>query len=120
MALDDRGVATVWALALLSVIVLGALLAAAVAQQAVARQRVSAAADVVALAAAQVEVGRCQAAERMATANDATLVACGLDGDDVVVRVSVPAPPLVRRVFALVGQTPNDVIGAARAGPPGE
>jgi secretion/DNA translocation related TadE-like protein len=115
---EDRGAATVWSLALLSVILLGALLVSAVAQQAIARQRAATAADLAALAAAQSGSSQCAEADRMASANDASLLACGIDGDDVIVQVSVPAPPLVRRVFALVGQTPGDVIGAARAGPP--
>ena len=114
----EAGAATVWSLALLSVLMLGALLAGAVAQQAFARQRVAAAADVAALAAAQADSDRCSAAERLAAANGTALLACALDGLDVTVRVSVPPPLLVQRLFALVGQTPNDVVGVARAGPP--
>lgn len=115
---DDSGAATVWALALVFVLMLAALVAGAVAQQSFARQRVAATADVAALAAAQAVDGQCVEAERLAVANGAALVACGLDGADVVVRVSVPPPLLVRRLFALVGQEPSDVVGAARAGPP--
>jgi secretion/DNA translocation related TadE-like protein len=115
---DDDGAATVWSLALICVILLGALLAAAVAQQAMARQRVAAAADVAALAAAQADADQCAQAERVAVANGVQLVVCAVDGVDVVVRVSVPPPDLVRRVFALVGQQPRDVVGIARAGPP--
>lgn len=116
---DDSGAATVWALALVTVLMLGALVAGAVAQQAFARQRVATTADVAALAAAQSVSGQCAEAERLAAANGAVLLACAHDGADVVVRVSIPPPLLVKRLFALVGEEPSDVVGAARAGPPG-
>jgi hypothetical protein len=69
-----------------------------------------------AFAAAQSDSDPCAAASRVA--NESTLVACAMDGLDVVVQVSRPAPDLVRRLFALLGTSPRDVVGAARAGPP--
>jgi secretion/DNA translocation related TadE-like protein len=104
-------------LALVVVILVAGLVAAAVAQQALVRQRVGFAADISALAGAQSLGDACADARRVASANDTTLVACALDGPDVVVRVSHPAPALVRRLFALLGSSPHDVVGVARAGP---
>jgi secretion/DNA translocation related TadE-like protein len=113
----DRGSAVVWALALVVVILTASFVAAAVAQQAMVRQRVGSAADVAALAAAQSDGDPCAAAGRVAVANESTLVACAIDGLDVVVQVSRPAPDLVRRLFALLGSSPRAVVGVARAGP---
>jgi secretion/DNA translocation related TadE-like protein len=115
--LGDRGSAVVWALALVAVIIAAGFFAAAVEQQALARQRVGSAADLAALAAAQSDGEQC-AADRVAVANESTLVACAIDGLDVIVRVSRPAPVLIRRPFALLGSSPRDVVGAARTGPP--
>jgi hypothetical protein len=71
-----------------------------------------------ALAAAQAEGDGCAAAARTAEANDTSLVACSLDGLDVVVRVSRRAPTLVVRLLAWLGQPAGDVEATARAGPP--
>ncbi len=115
---NDQGAAVVWALALVTMLMLAGLVAAAVAQQAIVRQRVAASADVAALAGAQTLGDPCAAAQRSANANDTELVACAMDGPDVVVRVSRPAPSLVQRLFSLLGSSPHDVVGVARAGPP--
>ena len=119
MRCDDQGAAVVWGLTLSFILMTAGLVTASVAQFAIVRQRVQAAADVSALAGAQSRDDPCAAAQRAAVANDAVLLACALDGTDVVVRVSRPAPELVRRVFALAGQRPRDIVVAARAGPPG-
>ena len=114
----DAGAAVVWALALVTALMLTGLLASAVAQQALVRQRVATSADVAALAGAQSLGDACDEARRLAEANETELVACAIDGSDIVVRVARPAPPLVRRLFAMLGGSPPDVIGVARAGPP--
>jgi len=115
---DDRGVAIVWALTLMSLLLLVGLLAGAVGQQAVVRQRLASAADVAALAAAQALVDPCGAAERSAAANGARLLDCTMAGQDYLVSVSGPAPNLVRRLFALLGRSSTEVTATARAGPP--
>ena len=115
---EDRGAALVWALALVSVILMAGFVALALGQQAVARQQVAAAADVAALGAAQTDGDPCSVAQTLATANEVQLIACAIDGVDVVVRVSRPAPPLVVRLFGMVGTRAPDVVGVARAGPP--
>jgi secretion/DNA translocation related TadE-like protein len=114
----EEGAAVVWALALVVVVMTAGLLAAAVAQQALARQHVDSTADVAALAGAQAVDDPCGAADRMAAVNDTTMVGCALDGPDVVVHVSGRPPALVRRLFSLLGSSPHDVVGVARAGPP--
>jgi secretion/DNA translocation related TadE-like protein len=118
MSRDDRGAAMVLALALLPLILLAAFVALALGQQAVARQQAAAAADITALGAAQTDGDPCTVAQQLAGANHVSLVACAVDGTDMVVRVSRPAPPLVVRLFAMVGTPAPDVVGVARAGPP--
>ena len=114
---EDRGAAVVWALALISVLLMVSSLASAVAVQAIARQRVATIADLAALAGAQTRGEPCRAADDAARANDAQLVSCALDGTDVVVTVRRPAPELVTRVIAALGGRANDVDASARAGP---
>jgi len=79
----------------------------------VARQHhVDGAADLVALsAAARVQDGGngCEAAAQFATSNRVTLLACDLDGDDVVVEVST----MLRLPFGIEGRLES----RARAGP---
>jgi secretion/DNA translocation related TadE-like protein len=114
----DEGVAIVWALALVSVLVVTGLLGAAVGERAIERQGAAAAADVAALAAAQSSGDPCGHARASAAANDVQLVSCTLEDGDVVVRVTRPASSMVRRLLALVGKAPADVMAVARAGPP--
>lgn len=115
---NDDGAATVWSLALIVVILLAGLVSAAVAVQAIARQRLAAAADVSALAAAQAIGEPCAAAARMAEANSAELVSCTFDGSDIVVALSSPAPEFVGRVLGFLGGEASDLRALARAGPP--
>jgi secretion/DNA translocation related TadE-like protein len=107
---DDRGSGTVLALAavaMLAVLTLGAVgVGAALAQ----RQRVIAAADAGALAAADTALGihpgvPCEQAARVVAAHGATLVGCDVEG--VVATVSASA-----RVAGVL------VTAQARAGPP--
>lgn len=117
---DERGAATVFALALATVLMMVGL-AVAWAGAAVARHRVAqSAADLAALAGAQAvqdggaEGGTkggapCAVAAEVAAANRARLSACSLRGDDVWVSVELDAPPLLGRSGTLTGQ--------ARAGP---
>ncbi len=106
-----------WALALISVLLAAGALCSAVAIQAVAHQGAATIADLAALAGAQASGNPCLAAESAARANDAHLVACVLDGSDVVVTVARPAPEFVARVLAVFGGQPKDVEASARAGP---
>jgi secretion/DNA translocation related TadE-like protein len=108
----------VWALALVFVMSVVALLGAAVGERSIERQRAAAAADVAALAAAESPGDPCGRALRWATVNQARLVECRVTDGDIVVRVSRPPSALVRHLFSLLGRSPTDVIGVARAGPP--
>ncbi len=111
-ARNDDGFATVWGITWVVVILcIGwvALLAAF----AVARQHhVDGAADLVALsAAARVQDGGdgCEAAAQLAASNRVTLLACDLEGSDVVVEVGTT----LRLPFGIEGRLES----RARAGP---
>ena len=108
----EAGAATVWSLALLSVLMLGALLAGA---EQVRSGGWKGHTGKAIRTVVNIGIGGSDLGPAMATL---ALRPYALDGLDVTVRVSVPPPLLVQRLFALVGQTPNDVVGVARAGPP--
>lgn len=109
---DERGSATLFAVACLSLLmVLGAALGV-VAAMVHAHRQAQAAADLAALAGAQAAVrGRdpCAAAGSVATANGARLGSCRVAGRDVLVEVEVAGP-------RWLGQE-SDLSGQARAGP---
>ncbi len=117
-ASDDRGVAIVWALALVSLLLLVGLACAGVAAQAVARQRAATVADLAALAAVQAIVDPCAKAASTAAANGMSLTACAQEGTDVVIEVSSAAPETTVRLLALLGRPAADVRSSARAGEP--
>lgn len=107
---SERGSGGVLALAALAMLAVLALAVVAVGAALAQRQRVIAAADAGALAAADTALGihpgiPCEEAARVVDAHDATLVGCELEG--VVATVSVSA-----RVAGLL------VTARARAGPP--
>lgn len=104
----ERGAATVLLVCLLTLllVVTGAVLA--VSRVAVARAKVSAAADLAALAAAS--AGECSAATTVAAANGGVLASCEAVGPDFQVSVSLPVVVLSGRELTLSAQ--------ARAGPP--
>ncbi|MEJ5946721.1 Rv3654c family TadE-like protein [Pseudokineococcus basanitobsidens] len=113
---DERGAGTVVVVGLVLVGLLLATATAVLGQAVVARHRATAAADLAALAAADVLLGRatgdaCGAAGRTAAAGGARLVGCALGGQEVVVHVVVP----VDGVLTAVGPA----TAAARAGPAG-
>lgn len=118
MTRRDRGAATVWALALVNLVLLVGLVAATVGALAVTRQRVATVADVAALAGAQAISDPCASAGASAAANHMALVGCVVDGPDVIVHVSAAAPPVARRLLAVLGQAAPDVMASARAGLP--
>jgi secretion/DNA translocation related TadE-like protein len=109
----ERGSATVWVLAVGLLIVVVALASAAAGAAAVARHRAQSAADLGALAGAirviDGPVTACVQARTIATANGARLVACRLDGFDVIVTVEV----VPSGVAAVAGVA----TASARAGP---
>ncbi|MEJ5867503.1 Rv3654c family TadE-like protein [Pseudokineococcus sp. 5B2Z-1] len=112
----DRGAGSVLVLGLLLVGVVLCTAAAALGQAVVARHRAAAAADLAALAGADVSLGRavpaggpCDAAARVAARGGARLVGCTTGGLEVVVVVAVDVPG------ALGGLGPARA--SARAGP---
>lgn len=118
MSGSDRGAATVLALALVQVLLVTAMACAVVASLAITRMRVATAADVAALAAAQAMGEPCAAAASSAELNGTHLIACTIDGADIVVEVAADAPAIVVRGLALLGRPAPVVTRLARAGPP--
>lgn len=118
MRSDDRGAATVWSLALVTVLLLIGLAAVAVGSLALTRQRAATVADVAAVAGAQALVDPCVDAIAIVQANGMVAVSCRLDGVDVIVDVTTSAPPVVGRLLALLGRGVPEVRASARAGPP--
>ncbi|MEJ5914056.1 Rv3654c family TadE-like protein [Pseudokineococcus sp. 1T1Z-3] len=110
----ERGAGTVLVLGLAMAALVMASAVAVLGQAVVARHRAVAAADLAALAAADVLLGRtagepCAAAGRVAAAGGALVVGCRPTGQEVVVEVAVPVDGL------LAGLGPARA--AARAGP---
>jgi len=109
---DERGTATVAVLSLIGVVLLVATAAAAILGAVVAHRQAQAAADLAALSGATVaEHGgdACAAAGDVARANRGDLAGCRLDGDDVLVTVTVEVPG--------GAEVLGEVSARARAGP---
>ena len=109
---DDRGSATLRAVACLGVLLLLGAALGAVAALVVAHRTAQAAADLAALAAASALADggdACSAAGMIASANAAELTSCAVEGRDARVEVRVPGP----RWLGLAA----DPTAEARAGP---
>lgn len=111
---DDRGAATVFALAMAAMLFGGGMVGLAVAESTVRHTRLGHIADSAALAAA---ASGCPLAERLANEAGVTLDSCENDGLDVVVSVSCPGGSLLSRFAMLSDQPPPRLSAAARAGP---
>ena len=112
MSRDQRGAASLLAVALLSVLLLVGAALGVVAAMVWAHRTAQAAADLSALAgAAELQEGEdaCGAAGRIADANHASLTSCRVEGEVVVVEVMVTGP-------RWLGQD-ADLSALARAGP---
>jgi secretion/DNA translocation related TadE-like protein len=113
--LDQRGAATVFAVACLAVLLLiGSALGVAAAMVRAHRSAQSAA-DLGALAAASALArGRdpCGSAAAVAAANDAELLSCAIDGQAALVTVEIAGPRWLGQVA--------DLTAKARAGPAGQ
>lgn len=108
----DVGIATLWGLTIMGILLLLAAVSAAVVSLIGARHQAEAAADLAALAGAQAAVDgedACEAARRIAAANDGLLTRCRVASQIVEVRVDVHGPPLLGTTWTLAGR--------ARAGP---
>lgn len=112
---DDRGIAAVWAAALMQVLLLVAAVAMAVGSVAVTRMRVSTIADLAAIAASQ--GGGCVGANALARVHGMRVGSCTMQGADAVVEIVGPAPDALVRVAAWLGQHAPEVAAEARAGP---
>ena len=108
----EEGSASLLVVALTGLLLVLGLAAAFVTATAAAHRHAQSAADLVALAGAvahQRGEDACVRAGSVAAGNDATLTACAVEGDDVLVTVEVPSPELAGHTFT--------VRGTARAGP---
>lgn len=109
---DERGGATVFAVACLAVMLLVGAALGVVAAMVTAHRTAQAAADLAALAGAA-ELGRgrdpCPAVAAVAAANGASVTGCSVAGRDVMVEVEVTGPHWLGQVA--------DLGAAARAGP---
>ena len=109
---DERGAATVLAVAFLGVLLLVGAALGVVGAMVNAQRVAQSAADLAALAAADAigdGTSPCDAAAELATANGARLTACLVDGRTVRVEVVVDGPHWL-------GQS-HDLVAEARAGP---
>jgi secretion/DNA translocation related TadE-like protein len=110
---SDSGIATLWGLAIIGILLLFAAVAAGVVSLIGARHQAETAADLAALAGAQTvaygDGDPCQVASWVAVANRGRLTRCAVDGDSVEVRVEVESPRLLGQTWTLTGR--------ARAGP---
>ena len=111
MSRDERGAVTLLAVSCLAVLLLLGAALGVVAAMVRAHRMAQSAADLAALAAAGAVVAGdpCAAGAAVATANDARLESCMVEGRDVTVRVLVTGP-------RWLGQT-GDLAAEARAGP---
>lgn len=109
---DERGAASLMVATCLALLLVAGAATGLVAAVFRAHRSAQSAADLAALAAATARQrgdDACAEADRFARANAAALVACRLDGDDVVIRVEVAGP-------RWLGQG-ADPMAEARAGP---
>lgn len=118
MIARDRGAATLWALALVNLLLVVGLVAVGAGALVVTRQHAATVADVAAVGGAQASVDPCADAAAIVAANGMAVVSCGRDGVDIVLEVSASAPPVVSRLLGLLGRSVPQVRASARAGPP--
>jgi secretion/DNA translocation related TadE-like protein len=108
----DEGSASLLVVALTGVVLLLGLAGAFLTATGAAHRRAQAAADLAALAGATANQrgdDACGAAGQVADRNGAGSTACHIEGDDVVVSVSLAGPEFLGHSWELIGQ--------ARAGP---
>ncbi len=114
----DRGVALLWAVLLVQVLVIvaaGGLLVAIIAAR---HAHATAVADLAAVAAAQSAADPCSAAQSVVAANRLQMPGCIRDGDDVVVTVTAAVTGLPARLVALLGASDGRITVTSRAGSP--
>ena len=117
---SDCGAATVLWVAMLMVILWVAAIAIAFAEFAVSRTKADTAADLAALAGAQVVLtgDPCGSAKKVAADNDAAVTSCDVQGTDVVVTVERPVGRIFAHIASLAGKSPPKITIDSRAGQP--
>lgn len=115
MSSDDRGVATVSALAVIPVLVMAAGIAAVIGSVVLARHQAVTVADLAAIAG--VQGSGCSDALRLAEANGMQVVQCDDVDGRVILQIRSPAPALLVRAGAWLHQETPDITAWARADP---
>jgi secretion/DNA translocation related TadE-like protein len=113
---SERGSATVLALALVPVLLLGGFILAGITQLMLLRQQLATAADLSAIAAAQSPAEACSRARMVADAHGVHLIACAAIGADWRVEVSAPIDSVAMQLIALAGRGPRELREIAVAG----
>ena len=113
---SERGSATVLTLALVSVLLLGGFVVAAMTQLTLTRQQLATAADLAAIAAATSLVDPCTSAQRVTEAHGVRLVRCAEEGADWRIEVSAPIGAVAGRLMAFLGRGPHELTEVAVAG----
>lgn len=113
---DDRGSATVLALAGLVILAFGGFIGLATAQQALVRQQLATAADLAAIAAAQSLGEPCVSARQVAAMHDVRLIDCVMHGADWTVEVAGTPGALVQRLLVFAGRDAQEITERATAG----
>ncbi len=111
----DRGIATIWAAALMQVLLVVALIAMAMGSLVVTRFRVATVADLAAIAAAQ--GAGCVDARALARAHAMRVSSCEMVGADAVVQVVGRPPDALVRLSSWLGRDAPEISALARAGP---
>ena len=114
----DDGIAIVWALALVSLLMIVTAVGAVAVGVATVRMRVASVADLAALAGAEAAGDACTAASAVVVANGLGFADCTSDGTDVVVTVTGTLPDVTARLIVALGGMTSVVSATARAGPP--
>jgi secretion/DNA translocation related TadE-like protein len=113
---DDRGSATVLALAGMSFLAFGGFIGLAVAQQAIVRQQLATAADLTAIAAAQSLGEPCVSAQTVARMHEVRLITCTMIDADWQVEVGGQPGLLTQRFMRFIGREPQEITEIATAG----
>lgn len=116
MCSSDRGSATVLALALMPILLLGGFVTAGITQLMVLRQQLATAADLAAIAAAKSFTDPCGRARVVSEAHGVHLVDCSAIGADWRIEVAAPIDSVAMRMLAFAGRGPTELREEAVAG----
>ena len=113
----DRGSGTVLTVAAIGVLATAGFIVMVLVSAVGVHQRASVAADLAAIAAAAHPYAACDMAGAVALAQSSRVDSCVIEGGDVIVEVSVEAPPLLALLAQSAGHEVPRIRARARAGP---